>query len=198
MTASGTASVIGGLLEKTKDYDKDERYMATSDLCNELQKDIKLDANMERRICTSVLKQLDDSSNDVQSIAVKCLGILLAKVGEPQVKEISDKLAGLVLDGKSELRDIYSIGLKTLVADVPDAAGCAVAPVLAMQLLGGIKQDATVQIKLDCLDITTDLIKRFGRQIESDHEEVSHRRHGLAPSLGWYFLALLLVYHSLL
>ncbi|CAN0520723.1 unnamed protein product, partial [Ectocarpus sp. 8 AP-2014] len=40
---------------------------------------------MERRICTAVLKQLDDNSNDVQTIAVKCLGALLRKVQEAQV-----------------------------------------------------------------------------------------------------------------
>lgn len=40
---------LNALLEKTTNYDKDERYMATNDLCNELQKDIKIDENMERR-----------------------------------------------------------------------------------------------------------------------------------------------------
>ena len=30
--------------------------MGTSDLCNELQKDIKMDAPMELRICTAILK----------------------------------------------------------------------------------------------------------------------------------------------
>lgn len=34
---------------QTTHYDKDERYMATSDLCNELQKDIKIDATLEKR-----------------------------------------------------------------------------------------------------------------------------------------------------
>lgn len=46
----------------------------------------QIDATMERRICTAVLKQLDDNSNDVQTIAVKCLGALLRKVQEAQVK----------------------------------------------------------------------------------------------------------------
>ncbi len=32
-----------------------------------------------------MLKQLDDQSNDVQSIAVKCLGILFKRVQEAQV-----------------------------------------------------------------------------------------------------------------
>ncbi len=45
----------------------------------------QIDATMERRICTAVLKQLDDNSNDVQTIAVKCLGALLRKVQEAQV-----------------------------------------------------------------------------------------------------------------
>ena len=77
-----------------------------------------------------MLKQLDDSSNDVQSIAVKCLGVLLGKVQEAQVGEICDKLCTLVLEGKDELRDIYSIGLKTLIADVPDAMGPSVCRLL--------------------------------------------------------------------
>ena len=42
-------SSLNALLEKTGHWDKDERYMATSDLCAELQKDIKIDATMERR-----------------------------------------------------------------------------------------------------------------------------------------------------
>ena len=37
--------------------------------------------------------------------------------------EICDKLCSLILEGKPELRDIYSIGLKTLISDVPDTMG---------------------------------------------------------------------------
>lgn len=33
-----------------------------------------------------MLKQLDDQSNDVQGLAVKCLGILFKKVQEAQVR----------------------------------------------------------------------------------------------------------------
>lgn len=51
------------------DWDKDERYMATNDLCSLLQnysnnsKDeasssVKMDENMEQRICAAILKQL--------------------------------------------------------------------------------------------------------------------------------------------
>ncbi len=125
------------------------------------------------------------------------------------------------LPGKAELRDIYSIGLKTLIADVPEEVGPAVANNLAGRLLGGIqqvrymdgvclcgpglagvlrqsflpvtdlsthcdakflpsshrfiksqrpalpntptRQDGVLEVKLECLDNLTDLLKRFGR-----------------------------------
>ena len=76
---------------------RDERYMATNDLCTLLSRDsaVKIDEQMEARICSAVLKQLDDKSNDVQSVAVKCLAILLKKVQQTQVGEICKKLCSL-------------------------------------------------------------------------------------------------------
>jgi cullin-associated NEDD8-dissociated protein 1 len=65
------------------------------------------------------------------------------------VGEICDKLCGLILEGKSELRDIYSIGLKTLISDVPENMGRPVAQRLTGRLLGGISQ---VCVKLRMTD----------------------------------------------
>ncbi len=50
------------LLEKTSDLDKDERYMATNDILNELGKDIQLDERMEKIVCQAILRRLDDRS----------------------------------------------------------------------------------------------------------------------------------------
>jgi len=58
MSVTGNVTNLNSLLDKMGDWDKDERYMATNDLCNELSKEIKIDENMEKRICASVLKQL--------------------------------------------------------------------------------------------------------------------------------------------
>ncbi len=81
-----SVQTITKLLDKCSHWDKDERYMATSDLEKELLKDaFILDSNLERRVCQEILKQLDDANNDVQSIAVKCLGVLLVKVREEQI-----------------------------------------------------------------------------------------------------------------
>ena len=107
---------LNSLIDKTGDWDKDERYMATNDLCAILSQDsLKIDEQMESKICSAVLKQLDDQSNDVQSVAVKCLAIIIKKVHQNQISDICKKLCSLILEGKEALRDIYSIGLKTLI-----------------------------------------------------------------------------------
>ena len=52
--------------------DKDYRYMATSDLLNELNKEgFKLDGDLESRLSSTVLQQLDDAAGDVSGLAVK-------------------------------------------------------------------------------------------------------------------------------
>ncbi|KAF1791687.1 Armadillo-type fold [Phytophthora cactorum] len=126
---------------QTTDFDKDERYMATSDLCVELNKDVDLGPYLEPKVCVAVLKQLDDKSNDVQSIAVKCLGVLVTKVQVAQVADICAKLCDLILNGKPELRDIYSIGLKTIVADVSQTTGASIATGICTRLLTGLNKD---------------------------------------------------------
>lgn len=57
--------------------DKDYRYMATSDLLGELNKDVfKVDAELEKKLSDVILQQLDDASGDVSGLAVKWYAIL--------------------------------------------------------------------------------------------------------------------------
>lgn len=52
--------------------DKDYRYMATSDLLNELNKDgLKLDTDLEAKLSNIVIQQLDDAAGDISGLAVK-------------------------------------------------------------------------------------------------------------------------------
>lgn len=62
--------------------DKDFRYMATSDLLQELAKDtFQVDAELERKLCSAVATQLEDQSADISGIAVKwCVGVLWAVI----------------------------------------------------------------------------------------------------------------------
>jgi cullin-associated NEDD8-dissociated protein 1 len=188
---SSSSSNINALLKKTEHYDKDERYMATSDLCEVLKRHASrdngtgggvnnsansLDSATERRICTAVLRLLHDKSNDVQAIAVKTLGVLLTTVQQEQVLEIADSLADQVLDAsKSELRDVYAIGLRTLVKTIPPGMGHEVSKRLVGRLLEGIRTSANQEIVLACLDILTDLLGRFGAtalSVTRQHEPI--------------------------
>lgn len=227
MPRSSGSSVAGStnyndLLKKTEHYDKDERYMAISDLCEALKRNIAaqahpattnsttegsgsatvtlntspIDSQTERRICSAVLSLLDDSSNDVQTVAVKTLSVLLTTVQEQQVIEIADRLCTLVLDlSKSDLRDVYAIGLKTLVETVPAAMGNVVSHRLINRLIDGIHTNSSSsnnsnnsnarlsssatassspsddksseEIVLACLNVLTDLLTRFGSTSKS-------------------------------
>jgi len=151
-----------------------------------------LDVPTERRICTAILALLDDSSNDVQTISVKTLGVLLTIVHEEQVSEICDRLCTLVLDkSKKELRDVYAIGLQTLVKTVPESMGDVVSHRLSGRLLEGIirrsqqtrsgsttttagQRDGDDDITLCCLDVLGDLLQRFGNSsvLRRDHERL--------------------------
>uniref|UniRef100_A0A8C7ITY8 Cullin associated and neddylation dissociated 1 n=1 Tax=Oncorhynchus kisutch TaxID=8019 RepID=A0A8C7ITY8_ONCKI len=99
--------------------------MATNDLMSELQKDsIKLDDDSERKVVKMILKLLEDKNGEVQNLAVKCLGPLVSKVKEYQVETIVDTLCTNMLADKEQLRDISSIGLKTVIGELPPVCVC--------------------------------------------------------------------------
>jgi len=115
----------------------------------------------------------DDQSNDVQSVAVKCLAIITKKVQQAQIGDVCKKLISLILEGKDALRDVYSIGLKTLIADVPDSMGGAlVSDRLTAKLLSGISRQDAEDIQRECLDNMADLLRRFGHLNASAHHEI--------------------------
>ncbi len=142
------------------------------DISSLIQSDVRIDENTERRICIAILKQLHDSSNDVQSVAVKCLAALIQKVNLEQVLDILKKLTALMIDGKDDLRDIYSIGLKTCLTGIRTEMSIYVAPALAGDLLQGVVSREG-PVKLECLDILSEMLKRFGEYAANDHSAIS-------------------------
>ncbi|XP_071701048.1 cullin-associated NEDD8-dissociated protein 1-like [Rutidosis leptorrhynchoides] len=166
-------SSIPGILEKMTGKDKDYRYMATSDLLNELNKEgFKLDSDLEIRLSNTVLQQLDDAAGDVSGLAVKCLAPLVKKVNEAQVLEMTDKLCGKLLNGKDQHRDIASIALKTIFSEIPTSSVAqSVLVSVSPKLIGGITNPAIkTDIKCECLDILCDILHKFGNLMTSDHE----------------------------
>lgn len=155
--------------------DKDFRFMATNDLMTELQKDsIKLDDESERKVVRSVLHLLEDKNGEVQNLAVKCLGPLVNKVKENQVEIIVDTLCTNMVSNNEQLRDISSIGLKTVISELPQTPN-SLAPNVCQRITGKLsaaieKEDVSVQ--LESLDILSDLLSRFGDLLHSFHETI--------------------------
>ena len=62
---------ISSLLSLLSHFDKDERYMAMSDLIIELELVSELDTTLQTYIRNATLKLLEDSSTECQTVAVK-------------------------------------------------------------------------------------------------------------------------------
>lgn len=164
---------ITGILEKMTGKDKDYRYMATSDLLNELNKEgFKLDADLEMKLSNIVLQQLDDAAGDVSGLAVKCLAPLVKKVCEQQVVEMTNKLCDKLLNGKDQHRDIASIALKTIISEVPSSSVAqSILVSISPQLIKGVTGPGmSTEIKCECLDILCDILHKYGNLMASDHE----------------------------
>lgn len=164
--------VITTILEKMTGKDKDYRYMATSDLLNELNKEgFKLDAELEAKVSNVVIHQLDDAAGDVSGLAVKCLAPLVKKVHEQQVLEMTDKLCDKLLNEKEQHRDIASIALKTIVSEVPSSVVQSILVSISPMLIKGITAPKmNTEIKCECLDILCDVLHKYGTLVTSDHE----------------------------
>ncbi|XP_077989699.1 cullin-associated NEDD8-dissociated protein 1-like isoform X1 [Glandiceps talaboti] len=167
---------ISNLLEKMTSSDKDFRFMATNDLMSELQKDsIKLDDDSERKVVKMLLKLLEDKNGEVQNLAVKCLGPLVSKVKEYQVETIVDTLCSNMLSDKEQLRDISSIGLKTVINELPPASSPLAANIckrITGRLTSAIAKQEDVAVQLEALDILGDLLSRFGGLLVSFHPSI--------------------------
>ncbi|NWY51390.1 CAND1 protein, partial [Chionis minor] len=154
------------------------RFMATNDLMLELQKDsIKLDEDSEKKVVKMLLKLLEDKNGEVQNLAVKCLGPLVGKVKEYQVETIVDTLCANMLSDKEQLRDISSIGLKTVISELPPASTGStmtanVCKKITAQLTGAIGKQEDVSVQLEALDILSDMLSRLGGTLYSFHSSI--------------------------
>ncbi|XP_058144812.1 cullin-associated NEDD8-dissociated protein 2 [Dasypus novemcinctus] len=177
---SAAAFAVSSLLEKMTSSDKDLRFMATSDLMSELQKDsIQLDEDSERKVVKMLLRLLEDKNGEVQNLAVKCLGPLVGKVKEYQVEAVVDTLCANMQSDKEQLRDIAGIGLKTILSELPPAAtgsGLAsnVCRKITGQLTSAIAQQEDVAVQLEALDILSDMLSRLGAPLGAFHASLLH------------------------
>jgi cullin-associated NEDD8-dissociated protein 1 len=96
----------------------------------------------------------------VQSLADKCLSPLVPKEHEERDDENMTSLCSHVLTATEEQRDICSIGLKTVVLEMPSTMAASAIRQLTPQLIKGVRRDV-LEVKLECLEVLNDLLRRF-------------------------------------
>jgi len=149
------------LLEDMTNYDKDKRFMAAIDLTTEISNNPGgLEINVQRKVCSAFLRQLDDQSVEVQGNAVKCLAKIMCRL-DNQIPEVISKVSYLVLEGKPEVRDIYATCMKGLLSELPETSSTMVCQNVFPKMLQGISSPCN-DIKEVCTDVLCDLLKRFG------------------------------------
>ncbi|KAL3163066.1 hypothetical protein ABBQ32_009489 [Trebouxia sp. C0010 RCD-2024] len=150
--------------------------MATSDLQGELAKDnFKTDGETEKKLCQAILQQLDDISGDISGMAVKCLGLLVRKIADSRLQDISESLCKRVTNvsgKKTEQRDIASIGIKTVIAEISGTQAATLVHCTTPLLVDGLTKPGNLDVLSDTLDVTSDLLARFGNVMSGYHGQL--------------------------
>ena len=168
----------------------DFRYMATSDLLAELSKEsFRATADVEKKVCGVVLRQLDDASGDVSSLAVKCLPPLVKGASPAAAADVVDglcaKLATIGKDAAAQ-RDVAVIGLKTIVAELGyHASASRIVSSLAPKLIERVvavpsssgandakPSNAANDVSGECLDILHAVVCSYGTIMTSRHADL--------------------------
>lgn len=196
-------TVINEKLKKMDHYDADERYMATSDLIAEMAKQQgQLDSSLQLPIRNAILKQLDDKSSNVATLAVKALAQLVQKFEAKHIEAIVDRLSQKVnesaaasgglqkqqsavkmggddkgKEGEAKA-DIITDGLKIIVSSVNDENGKNIAPKLVRSLLVTLSTkkkaatEADIDVEMMCVEVLKDVLTRFGSTVVNEHENI--------------------------
>ena len=166
--------------------------MATSDLLTELSKDsFRAAPDVEKKVVAAVLRQLDDQSGDVSTLAVKCLPPLVKNCSSGSVADVVNGLVDRLCaeEGKDARakRDAGVIGLKTVLNETPGALFrtnvCVVVKTLVPKLVAKLSQTlcsgdaakntgAAGDVAGDCLDVLHAAAAEHGAYMTVGHDDV--------------------------
>jgi hypothetical protein len=79
-----------------------------------------------------------EKNNDTQTQCVKCLSSLIPRVSDASLRETADILVALMVSGRQDLREVYKIGLKTLIKEIPEHNGALMVAALLPLLRKGV------------------------------------------------------------
>ena len=166
MSSAALSSKLTKLLKKTSHHDKDERFMAISDLCTELESpDLPpLDPPLQSSLSRHLLPLLVDPSVDVQTISVKALGLLTRRLTPDHTRDALDRLTSLTLDPSLDsTRDVYVIGLRTIIAHIGQSpAHAELGGRTLLLLITGLSTHPSPDVTQAALDLCQALLSHMG------------------------------------
>lgn len=172
---SSTFSVTS-FLEKCANRDSDYRDMAGRDLAKELEKDsFKLDANQEKKVVEAVMLLVKDTNNMVQEQAIKCIGPLCKRIADRILLErmVMSLLDDLLDPKNDDNRDTAIIALRAIVTEIPPGSPVIKEVLIdkeAIRIMKAISSIESQQVKIAGLEILSELIRRFGRIMNTMHK----------------------------
>ncbi|KAE8220675.1 hypothetical protein CF319_g5835 [Tilletia indica] len=173
MSSLRNNQVITGLIEKMGSQDPDFRYMALNDVINECRHEpyMPMTEATESQLVSSVLGMVTDPHSEVKNMSIKALAALTRRVRDKQVQIMIERLVETINAKEEESRDIASLGLKTLTAEVrsdtslPNVFCTRIVP----KLLGYVRdQNSSQELIIDSLDIVSEIISRFPNHTASN------------------------------
>src|SRR6218665_666985 len=149
--------------------DHDFRYMATSDLLNDLKRGAYiLDDESQKCVVKSLIDLLKDSSMDVQNVSMKCLVLIIKSVKENLANEALHAFCDNVLSNNDLHKNTSSIGLKTLIQELTPENKALISlfgKICVAKLLPKIDEE-NFDIQLEIFETFSDMLAKFGYAYE--------------------------------
>lgn len=162
MANKSNPQAIAKMLENCKNFDNDIKYTGAHDLCNVITTSTEpLDEATEKRICTAFIEHLGNTSVDVKSNAVRCIQRVAPLIRESNLIMILQKLAQEIVTGPVDTVDIFALTIRGIISEAKDETAQNIVTTLNPRLLEGIESRDDPR-KEECLEICTELFKRFG------------------------------------
>ncbi|KAI9883063.1 MAG: hypothetical protein M1823_005174 [Watsoniomyces obsoletus] len=178
-----TAADVTVLLRRLPEGDNDVRFMAISDLFDTLSRGapsmIAHDHSLASRTVDGIVKCLKDSHDDIQNMAIKCMGPLSIKLPVGSLDPLIEKLCNLKSDSTEGRSSARSPALRTIVTSLPHSSSKAVTEeayqaisrVLIPRLVGarglpGMLARENGEIEPDVIDLAVEVARCFGPMLK--------------------------------
>ncbi|KAM3502272.1 hypothetical protein MY11210_009119 [Beauveria gryllotalpidicola] len=203
--AACTPQAVMNHVQKLSDADPDFRFMALNDLLHILTFSkpdfLQHDYNVAARTVDSIIKTLDDQNGEVQNLAIKCVGPLVAKVPHSIVGPMIEKLSSLKLKHSVD-NAVSALALRQVIIALPrplpgapvnheiNNAYAAVRRVLIPRLVGskaktrGPSNDQinmpdmpvgllqdSKEITVEAVDVLIEVVRCFGPLLDQEEAE---------------------------